>query len=132
MNKKTDKTYAEAKVQETIRTFNSGATRDTTEGKLNYVKALCTLVLRGYVDYLNKHRTQPDGSVRDFDNWKKGIPKQVYMEGLGRHEMAVWLLHQGYSAYDNHGSVTIEDALYGIIFNTTGYLHEILKEKNND
>ena len=118
-------------MEEEIRTFDTGATRDTDVSKPNYIKALCPLVLRRYVTYLDKHRLQPDGSVRDFDNWKQGIPKQVYMEGLGRHEMAAWLIHAGFTAYDNHGPVEIEDALCGVVFNAMGYLHEILKVKGS-
>jgi len=110
-----------------IRTFPTGATRDTVVGKLNYIKALSPLVLRQYVTYLGEHRKQSDGTLRDWDNWKKGIPKQTYLEGMDRHLKALWLLHEGYDAFDNHGPVVIEDALCGIIFGASGYLHEILK-----
>lgn len=112
-----------------IRKFESGATRDTDADKLNYIKALSPTVLQYYVGYLGKHRTQSDGNLRDWDNWKKGIDKQTYLESLERHKMAVWLLHQGYPASDNHGPVTLEDSLAGIIFNASGWLHEILEEK---
>jgi len=117
---------------EQIRQFSTGATRDTDVGKLNYVKALCPLVLQYYVEYLGKHRVQSDGSLRDWDNWKKGIDKQVYMEGLGRHEHAVWLLNSGYPAFDNHGPVTMKDSLCGVIFNSMGMLREILEEERKD
>lgn len=113
-----------------IRTFDSGATRDTDEGKLNYIKALSPTVLQKYVSYLDKHRIQPDGVKRDWNNWKQGIDRQTYIESLSRHVMAVWLLHDGYPAFDNRGSVTLEDSLCGVIFNAMGYLYEILKEKN--
>ena len=112
-----------------VRTFDSGATRDTEQGKLNYLKALSPLVLQRYVSYLDEHRLQSDGTYRDWDNWKRGINKQAYRESRLRHEMASWLLHEGYSVYDNHGLVDIEDALCGIIFNAMGDLFEILKEK---
>lgn len=112
-----------------IRTFSSGATRDTTEGKLNYVKAISPIVLQQYVDYIGKHRVQPDGNLRDWDNWKQGMSKQVYFESLGRHFEAVWLIHDGFPAFDNHGPVTLEDSLCGIMFNAMGYLYEILREK---
>ncbi len=112
-----------------IRKFDSGATRDTSEGKLDYRKALSPIVLQRYVQYLGAHRKQPDGSMRDFDNWKKGIPIEAYFEGLGRHDMAVWLLHDGFPAEDNHGPVSLEDTLCAIIFNSSGWLHEILKER---
>lgn len=112
-----------------IRQFDSGATRDTDKGKPSYIKALSPIVLQRYVEYIGKHRTQSDGSQRDWDNWKQGIPQDVYLDGLGRHEMAVWLLCHGFSAFDNHGPVTLEDSLCGIIFNTQGMLHELLKEQ---
>jgi len=122
---RTEATFSEAE----IRTFTSGATRDTAEGKPSYIKALSPIVLQGYVEYIGRHRTQSDGSVRDWDNWKQGIPQDVYLDGLGRHEMAVWLLCHGFPASDNHGPVTLKDSLYGIIFNAQGMLHEILKKE---
>lgn len=112
-----------------IRTFSTGATRDTDASKPNYIKALSPIVLQGYVEYLGKHRILPDGSMRDWDNWKSGLPKEVCLESLGRHEIATWLLMQGFPAFDNHGSVTLEDSLYGIIFNASCILHDILKTK---
>ena len=112
-----------------IRQFETGATRDTVEGKLSYVKALSPIVLQRYVQYLDAHRKQPDGSLRDFDNWKKGIPEETYLDGLGRHQMAAWLLAQGYSAEDNHGPVNLEDTLCAIIFGASGWLHELLEKE---
>lgn len=114
---------------ETIRKFDTGATRDTVQGKLDYVKALSPIVLQRYVQYLDAHRLQPDGNMRDFDNWKKGIPIDAYLGGLGRHFMAVWLLAQGFPAEDNHGPVMLEDSLAAIIFNASGWLYELLKIK---
>ena len=110
-----------------IRTFNTGATRDTAEGKLDYVKALSPIVLRRYVQYLNKHRLQSDGSYRDFDNWKQGIPQDTYLSSLGRHFIDTWLLSEGHSAEDNHGPIEEEDTLCAIMFNAMGKLHEVLK-----
>lgn len=115
-----------------MRNFDSGATRNNVEGRLNYVKALSPIVLERYVQYLNAHREQADGTMRDFDNWKKGIPIDVYLEGLGRHFIAVWQLAQGFPAEDNKGPVTLEDTLCAIIFNASGWLHEIIKEERKD
>lgn len=114
-----------------IRKFDTGATRDTLEDKLDYVKALCPLVLRRYVQYLDKHRLQPDGSMRSFNNWKKGIPRETYHSSKGRHFFADWLLEEGYEVSDNHGPVDEEDVLCGELFNTMGKLREILKSKIN-
>ena len=114
-----------------IRTFDTGATRDTEVGKLNYIKALSPLVLQKYIEYLGKHRIQTDGSLRDWNNWKLGISKQTYIESLARHLVALWLMHEGEVAYDNHGEVTIIDTLNAIIFNAMGYAYEILTEDEN-
>lgn len=114
-----------------IRQFESGATRDADDHpeKPNYIKALSPIVLREYVKYIGKHREQPDGSKRDWDNWKAGIPIDTYLEGLARHEMAVWLILHGYKSYDNHGEVDLKDSLFGIMFAVNGMLHEILKDE---
>jgi hypothetical protein len=112
-----------------IRQFETGATRDSDDHpeKPNYYAALSPIVLREYVKYLGRHRTMADGTKRNWDNWKSGIPIDVYMEGLMRHTMAVWLIQQGFKSYDNHGEVTLKDSLNGVLFNTIGHLHEILK-----
>jgi len=110
-----------------MREFTDGAIRDTVEGKLSYVKGLSPIVLKRYLEYLDAHRTQADGKLRTFDNWKCGIPRDVYLDSLGRHFMDVWLLEYGFTAEDNHGVVDIEGALCGVLFNTMGMLHEIIK-----
>jgi hypothetical protein len=116
----------------TIRTFDTGATRDTDLNKLDYEGFLSPLVLERYAQYLNKHRVQSDGQLRDSDNWQKGIPKETYIKSKFRHFIATWLLHRGYTAKDEKGNnVTLEESLCGDIFNTMGYLHELLKEKEN-
>lgn len=114
-----------------IRQFDTGATRDTNQGKLDYTKGLSPLVLRRYLQYLDKHRLQPDGNMRDFDNWKNGIPQKIYHSSKARHFMAAWLLEEGYEVSDNHGPVNEEDALCGELFNAMGKLHEIIKARLN-
>ena len=118
------------KIQENIREFDTGATRDTDVGKLSYIKGLCPNVLRGYMQYLDKHRRQSDGNMRDFDNWKKGIEKDVYLDSLGRHFWDVWLIMHGFEVEDKDGKkVCLKDALHGILFNDMGILYELEKEK---
>lgn len=121
----------ETHTKEKMREFEHGATRDTAQGKLDYVKALSPIVLRRYVQYLDKHRLLPDGSYREFDNWKQGIPQDVYHSSNGRHFFDAWLLTEGYTTEDNHGPVTLEDALCAELFNIMGRLHEILKPKES-
>lgn len=113
------------------RTFESGATRDTDQGKLDYVKALSPIVLRRYVQYLDKHRKQSDGTYRSFDNWKAGIPQKVYLSSLSRHFIDVWLLAHGQETLDNHGPVDEESALCAVLFNAMGLLYEKLRAKTD-
>ena len=107
-----------------IRTFETGATRDTELGKLDYEGFLSPTVLKAYAEYLNKHRVQSDGKLRDSDNWQRGIPKSVYMKSLWRHFMDVWLEHRGFKSRDG-----LMDALCGVLFNAMGYMYETLKKE---
>lgn len=107
-----------------MRTFETGATRNVDDNKLDYEGFLSPIALERYAQYLHKHRFQADGKVRDSDNWQKGIPFNVYMKSLFRHFMDLWKLHRGYTADES-----LEDALCAVIFNAQGYLHENLKMK---
>jgi hypothetical protein len=104
-----------------VRTFATGATRDTDQHKLSYEGFLSPLVLRRYAEYMDKHRVQKDGTLRPPDNWQKGIPLDVYADSEWRHHMEFWTLHRGY------GDGDIEEAICAAIFNLSGYLHELLK-----
>lgn len=107
------------------RTFETGATRDSEDGKLDYDGFLSPLVLQRYAEYMHTHRQQPDGALRDSDNWQKGIPRTAYMKSGWRHFVSWWSLHRGGTA-----SESLEDALCALIFNASGYLHEHLKKQN--
>ena len=86
-------------------------------------------VIKEFGNYMLKHQIQADGSMRESNNWKKGIPLEAYMVSMWRHLQTVWLHHEGRSDLTDE---TLEDALCGVIFNASGYLHELLKEKLND
>jgi hypothetical protein len=103
-----------------LRTFDTGATRDTAGDKLDYEGFLSPRALRRYAEYMHVHRKQSDGTLRAADNWQKGIPLDAYMKSLWRHFMDVWLAHR---LKGRAG----EDALCAMLFNVMGYLHEILK-----
>lgn len=110
-----------------MRTFDSGATRDTSKGKLEYTGFLDSRVLRRYAEYMHKFRRQPDGNYRDPDNWKRGIPLDSYVASLFRHVMDVWEIHEyGQSKRNETGElIDLEEALSAIIFNAHGYLYEL-------
>ena len=111
--------------QEVIRTFATGANRDIDEGKLDYEGFLSPTVLKRYAEYMHKNRALKDGSLRDADNWQKGIPKDVYMKSMYRHFFDVWSNHRGIQTHDD--KVT---NLCALLFNAMGMLHEELKDNN--
>lgn len=110
-----------------IRKFETGATRDIDTAKLDYEGFLSPIVLEAFAKYMHKHRIQPDGKLRDSDNWQKGIPKSAYMKSGIRHFMDWWMEHRGYESRDG-----LDDALCGLIFNAMGYLFETLKERDKN
>lgn len=112
--------------EETVRKFETGATRDTDTNKYDYEGFLSPIVLRRFAEYMDKHRIQSDGTLRDSDNWQKGIPKDVYIKSLHRHFVDLWLEHRKYN-----GREDIENSICAILFNSMGYLFEVLKEKEN-
>jgi hypothetical protein len=115
----------------TMRQFESGATRDTDNDKLDFEACLCPLALERYAEYMLACSYLPDGTRRPDDNWQKGINKISYMKSLMRHTHHLWKLHRGYEVMDKKTGtpVDIEDALCAVLFNTFGYLHEHLKHK---
>jgi hypothetical protein len=102
-----------------VRTFSTGATRDTDENKLDFEGFFSPLVMEEFAKYMHGKRKMPDGSMRDSDNWQKGIPLDAYMKSMWRHFFAVWKNHRA-------GTVSREDLL-GLLFNVQGYIHETLK-----
>lgn len=112
------------------RYFDTGATRDTEKDKLDYEGFLSPHVLETYAYYMNEHRKQADGNLRDSDNWQKGIPLSVYMKSAWRHFIEWWILHR--TGYGRHPKL-IMTALCALLFNVMGYMHEIIqKELNNE
>ena len=109
----------------TIRSFDTGATRDTSAGKIDPEGFVNPLVMRQFYKFMNMHRIQSDGNLRDSDNWQKGIETDVYMKSLHRHEEEVWLNHRGYHTPNNQIA-----NLCGVLFNTFGYIFEILRERD--
>lgn len=116
------------KMKNEIRVFETGATRDTDVGKIDYEGFLSPIVLERYAIYLHKHRKQSDGKIRDSDNWQKGIPKDVYIKSAWRHFMDWWKEHRGIHTSE-YG---IEDALMALLFNVMGYANEYFKEETKN
>lgn len=109
-----------------IRTFDTGATRDTNEDKLDFEGFLSPIVLKKFAIYMNKHRKQSDGTLRESDNWQKLFGKDHYtvcMKSLLDHIMDLWLEHRGFKSRDG-----IEDALMGSLFNIMAYAYKYFQD----
>lgn len=111
---------------EQIRKFDTGATRDVDTNKYDYEAFLSPLVLKRYGAFMHHNRLQKDGSMRDGDNWQKGIPLTAYMKSLFRHFMDVWNHHRGHPELTGDD---LETELCAVMFNSMGMLHEILKTR---
>lgn len=111
-----------------MRTFETGATRDSDAGKNDYEGYLSPIVLEAFGDYMTVHRVQPDGQLRDSDNWQKGMGLSTFIKSLWRHFMDLWKLHRGYKVFDKKDGhqINVREACCAIIFNVQGYLHEWL------
>jgi len=117
-----------------VRKFESGATRDVDDYKLDFEAGLSPIVLEAYAEYLLSCSHLPDGTSRPCDNWQKGISQVSYMKSLMRHTFDVWKLHRGYKVNDRKTGlpISIKKALCAVMFNTMGYLYEELKKENGN
>jgi hypothetical protein len=105
--------------------FDSGATRSSDVGKLDFEGFFSPIVMERYAQYLNKHQTQADGKMRESDNWQKGMPKNNYIKSAFRHFVDFWKGHRGFKT-----ELDMEEAACAVLFNMQGYLFEMLKDKN--
>lgn len=116
-----------------IRKFDSGATRDTNKNKLDFEGFFSPEVLERRAQYMNKHRVQSDGNLRDSDNWQNLFGPdhfKVCIKSSSRHYQDMWKLHRGIPAFDEKGNVVnLEDAICALMFNCEAYLLKILKDK---
>lgn len=114
-----------------MRVFETGATRDDDTNKFDYEGFLSPLVIERYAEYMHKCRLQADGKLRASDNWQLGQSPIVYMKSLYRHFVATWKMHRICYHPDKYSTIPYnrfeqEENLCAILFNTMGYLHEIL------
>ena len=112
-----------------MRYFPSGATRDDSIEKLEYARFMSPIVIKRYAEYMNLHRKQPDGNLREPDNWMNLFGdkhEDVCLDSLWRHLMDAWLINKGFK---NEAREDLESALCAIMFNTQAWLFKILKEK---
>jgi len=119
-----------------VRQFGTGATRSAEANKNDYEGFLSPSALEAFGTYMTKHRVQADGSLRDSDNWQKGIPLASYRKSMVRHVIDLWALERGHVTagvlvdhHDREDSAKVKlDLACAILFNVQGYIHELLKE----
>jgi hypothetical protein len=76
-----------------LRSFDTGATRDTGGNKLVFNKFLSAQAIEQYCRYMNMNRLQSDGKLRDGDNWttmKHGRKKNSGETMSFRHGNMKW------------------------------------------
>jgi hypothetical protein len=110
-----------------MRSFDTGATRDTAEGKLDFEGFVHPLFLEQFAKYMNMHRLQSDGTLRDSDNWQKGIPQDICMKSLFRHFFEMWKLHRN-GIYNREQYRDFMAGAMGIIFNVQAYVLQDLQD----
>lgn len=117
-----------------VTNFPTGATRSADTGKNHYDGFLSFPAVQEFGDYMTRHRVQPDGALRDPDNWQKGIPISSYVGSLLRHALELWGLHRGYisrrltAEYPNRDIEFLKrETACACWFNIQGFLHETLK-----
>lgn len=113
--------------------FASGATRNSDSHKYDFEGFLSPSALERYGQYMHAHRLLPDGSLRDSDNWQRGIPQQKYVKSLIRHTFDLWRLWRGQAVIDKDSGETVdlETLCCAVLFNVMGLLHETLKNSAN-
>lgn len=80
----------------TNRIFESGANRNSSNGKLEYLGFNHPVLEQKFAEYMHKHRVLEDGTLRDSNNWWKGWDKEVSLQSLNRHVQDLNAIHAGY------------------------------------
>jgi hypothetical protein len=117
-----------------IRKFETGATRDIDEDKFDFEGFLSPTALERFGQYMHEHRVQPDGNLRDSDNWQKGIPLRSYMKSLVRHAIYMWYWWRTGTVLKKKPRDPADEfeLACSILFNAQGILHELLKGAKRD
>ena len=111
-----------------VRTFPTGATRDTDANKLDFEGFFSPLAMHAFAEYMHANRVQKDGTLRASDNWQKGIPLDAYMKSMWRHFFAVWSTYRDAIGFEGGEYQDIQITnLCALLFNVQGMLHEMVK-----
>lgn len=107
----------------TMRKFDTGATRDNDDSKIDYWGFISPYALEAFGKYMTKHRVQADGALRASDNWKQGIPQDSYQRSLYRH------VQDWKRAIEADNRAEARELASAIFFNLQGWMHEEFQPK---
>jgi hypothetical protein len=105
-----------------MRTFETGAVRDSETGKADYVETISWTAFGRYADYMTGKKTKYGEG-----NFKKGIPIDVYETSMVRH-IQKYLANK----YEGAQLEPAEDHLSAILFNVFGIMHEEARAHSAD
>jgi hypothetical protein len=104
-----------------IQEFESGAIRDSQEGKEDYIETIPWLTLKRWAEYMTSKK-----SKYGQGNFKKGIPISSYEASMMRHITKYFI-----NKYEGGSLENNEDHLAAIMFNCGGIIFEEEKSKLN-
>ncbi len=134
-----------------VRILESGASRDTDNGKFEYLGFMHPLNDYSFAKYMHKHRFMSDGSMRDANNWWGGFGLDVCIQSLARHIEDLKLIYAGYFVYEKrvgdkaerivkktkfkklpkyYTEITVEGCCNAIRFNSEAFKLETMKKEN--
>lgn len=97
-----------------ITKFNTGAIRDSQEGKPDFIETISFTAHNRYARYMTGKKQKYGAG-----NFKKGIPIESYERSLLRHIDKYFR-----NKYENGQDEPLEDHLAAIRFNVDGIMHE--------
>lgn len=97
-----------------ITTFDTGAIRDSQEGKEDYIETIAWAAMKRYAQYMTEKKKK-----YGTGNFKKGIPISNYEQSLLRH-IQKYLENK----YEGGTIEATEDHLSAMVFNIFGIMYE--------
>lgn len=102
-------------------TYPTGAVRDTSEGKIKWHLIPIEALKRVAIHYTNGAKKYEE------NNWKKGIPKERFIESACRH----WSQYLLGDKDEDHLSAAVFN-IFGLIYNEEKEITDQLKDKLDD
>lgn len=115
-------------LRQTAQVFETGAMRDLSEDKLDFEGCLTPELLTAYAEYMRTTGRMANGTLRNTNNWKKGMPIGGYMKSLWRHMVALHAAYLSDATQDEYGGEGEFEAAMAMMFNIQGFVFERIRE----